>query len=305
MQYKNLESLPQTIQRAILEDDYDRGERTDVSVTQLIDSPRIFMLKRLYKEYIIEDARSQVQSLIGRAVHKYLESYTRAPDIAEERLYTDIDGIVLSGSIDLQEFTNDGIIIHDYKTWKVAQLNYEHSALEKQLNCYAYLAHRNGKKVSGLKGIIILKDWSQEGIKKSIFYPKTPVFEIAVPLWKIEEQERFIKQCITPFRSVLGNNTEQNELVCSVSERWGSNTKIFYEGGDTNTYEYSEEIPYEQQMVVQRVVIGRNRRCEGYCPVAPYCSQWKRIQELNDKLKSISKNKRSKKASKLYTERNE
>jgi hypothetical protein len=308
MKFSHLDTLPKVIQRAIIEDDYDRGPMTDISVTELIDSPRIFALKRLYKEYIVEDARNQIHSIIGRAVHKYLQGYARGTDVAEQRLYATIDGIVLSGSMDIQEESDGGITISDYKTWKVDKLKYPHDDLEKQLNAYAYLAEANGKKVTGLKGIIILKDWSMAKAKSGLFYPQSPVEIIQVPLKGVSETDEWIRKRISTFRKYVEQLQSPTDR-CTESERWGSDDKLLFKAGKAPIQESDDleetsthEVNIQKLQLGATLKVGYDRRCAEYCPVADYCDQYKEILRRRNELKSISENQRSKKKSNIHSE---
>jgi len=302
MKYTHLSDLPPVIQRAILEDDYDRGALTDISVTELIDSPRIFALKRLYKDYITVDARNQIHSIVGRAVHKYLQGYARGTDIAEERLYTTIDGIVLSGSMDIQEENDGSIVISDYKTWKVEKLKYPHDDLEKQLNTYAYLAEKNGKKVSGLKGIIILKDWSMEKSKIQMFYPQSPVETLQIPIKGAAENDRWVRERIALFKPIINKPSQSPISSCSIQERWGVEDTVSLRGRKASEKTVDAPSETRELSLIQKIrmggklKIGEDRRCAGnYCNVSEFCDQYKEIlrkrNELRKEFESVSANK--------------
>ena len=59
--------------------------------------------------------------------------------ITEERLLYEVDGVTISGAIDLQEITPDGIILSDYKTTSAWAVMNEKQDWHNQLNSYAYL----------------------------------------------------------------------------------------------------------------------------------------------------------------------
>lgn len=311
MKYTHLDTLPKIIQRAIIEDDYDRGELTDISVTELIDSPRIFALRRKHKDSIISDARMAVHSLIGRAVHKYLQGFARGTDIAEQRLYATIDGITLSGSMDIQEEEDGFITISDYKTWKVEKLRYPHHELEKQLNCYAYLAEKNGKKVKAVQGIIILKDWSGTLASSSLFYPQSPVTVLPVPLKGMEETSLWIRERIALFRPYLDKPIQQIKSICSDEELWGVGDNVRSRKrkddkgdsiGGVSVEGHDDQIKALQLGAILKV--GQERRCKGnYCGVAQFCDQYKeRLRLRNELNESVSAYKRSKEKGKQDTE---
>jgi hypothetical protein len=74
MKITNKHNLPEPIYRALTEDNYSRGN-SDLSVTQLIDSPRIRILKHRHNDEITEDASEMLWSVLGTAVHTMFEQH--------------------------------------------------------------------------------------------------------------------------------------------------------------------------------------------------------------------------------------
>ena len=85
MKITNKFNLPEAIYEAVKNDGYTRGD-SDISVTQLIDSPYIRELKNNHNSEIEEDATDRIWSLLGQAVHTILER-ADTEDLKEERLY--------------------------------------------------------------------------------------------------------------------------------------------------------------------------------------------------------------------------
>jgi hypothetical protein len=69
--YTNKYDLPETIVRAVSNDTHPVGG--DISVTQLIDSPKIRILKKKHKEEIQEDVSDMLYALMGTALHHIIE----------------------------------------------------------------------------------------------------------------------------------------------------------------------------------------------------------------------------------------
>ena len=67
----NKHELPEPLYKAICNDQYVK--RGDISVTTLIDSPRINALRKKHWEEIEEDAMDSIWSLFGSSVHHIIE----------------------------------------------------------------------------------------------------------------------------------------------------------------------------------------------------------------------------------------
>ena len=66
------------------------------SVTQLIDSPRVRILRKEHDDEIFEDASDMLWSVLGTSVHHMFEQH-QLEDIVEERLYAEVDDWVIMG----------------------------------------------------------------------------------------------------------------------------------------------------------------------------------------------------------------
>ena len=177
MNITNKFGLPQPFVDFIKNDKYNRGD-ADISVTSLIDSPRVALMRQKHKDEIEIDAIDQIWSLFGTSVHAILE---RSEDDmfseTEQRLYADVEGWRLSGAIDRQEINKDNgtVSIVDYKVTSVWSVIFGKIEWERQLNCYAYLCESNyhpiftpfskqKKEVSKLNICAILRDWKRKKI---------------------------------------------------------------------------------------------------------------------------------------------
>ena len=146
MRITNKFGMPQPFVDFAINDKYSKG-KADISVTSLIDSPKIKLMKEVYNDKIEVDAVDMVWALFGTAVHSVLESSNPYPRVGhpsekhinEERLYSNINGWVLSGAIDRQEINEDHITIVDYKVTSVWSVIYGKPEWENQLNCYCLL----------------------------------------------------------------------------------------------------------------------------------------------------------------------
>lgn len=99
MRLSNKMGLPDALVRAIQNDGYNPGEKTDFSVTQLISSPRIRVLRKRHWHEIEDDVSDRIYSLLGQSIHTILERAEVSAHV-EERLYAEVDGMTISGQFD-------------------------------------------------------------------------------------------------------------------------------------------------------------------------------------------------------------
>ena len=75
--------------------------------------------------------------LLGSALHVVAERGQAEGHRNEERLFAEINGVTLSGAIDVQQETPEGLILMDYKFTSVWAVMREKPEWEQQLNIYA------------------------------------------------------------------------------------------------------------------------------------------------------------------------
>ena len=95
----NKHNIPQQIVSAIMRDPYSRGG-AHISVTQLIQPPRIIQLKKRLENEIEEDASDRVWALLGQTCHKILERSDDTGAFHEERISLEVEGWTVSGASD-------------------------------------------------------------------------------------------------------------------------------------------------------------------------------------------------------------
>ena len=80
------------------------------------------------------DVTSLLASQFGTFMHGKLEAKEVEGYINEERLFMEVDGVKISGAIDLQQQTENGVIIIDYKFVKAYSVMMNKTDWEIQLN---------------------------------------------------------------------------------------------------------------------------------------------------------------------------
>ena len=168
MRLTNKHNLPKPVVDSLTKDNYSRGS-SNRSITQLIDSPRIRILRAEHDAEMTEDASDKVWSVLGTAVHNMFEdAVSEKEHISEERLFIDHEGWELSGAIDLQETESDGsVTVSDYKCTSVWSVLHGKAEWVNQLNAYAWLV-RHVKKVPVKKCqiVAVLRDWKLSELQR-------------------------------------------------------------------------------------------------------------------------------------------
>ena len=301
--------MPQPFVDFAINDKYSKG-KADISVTTLIDSPRVRIMKENFDDKIEVDAVDMVWALFGTAVHSVLESSNTYPRVGhpsdkiinEERLFSELDGWLLSGAIDRQESKDNSITIIDYKVTSVWSVIYGKPEWEKQLNCYAYLCDdKNAFKktnVTNLKICAILRDWNRREAERRSDYPQAPIVFVDVPLWSYDERMSYLKERIKLHQEAqIAFDVTGKLPLCSNEERWRKKDtwalkkkklkralKVF--DSEESAHDYQEVYHQHRLHPSDATEIefrgGEYTRCDGnYCSVAEFCDQYN--GEKNDR----------------------
>jgi len=278
MKLTNKFNLPQPIADAVANDDYTKGDAT-LSVTQLWKSPRIVELERVYGDKLSTDVIDNIWSLLGKAVHEILR---RAETVAvtETRLYVEIDGYRISGAFD--RLVIDNGLLQDYKVtsaWSVAK-DLKETDWAEQLNTYKYILRRHGMEVKALQVVAILRDWMKREAAKNPDYPQKQVEVVDLPLWTDEEAFEKLAE-----RVALHKAAREKLPLCTDAERWARPAKVAVMKGDNKRATKicdteAEAIEWMGQQSDSKKMFLVNRpaeyiRCNSYCAVAPFCSQFR------------------------------
>jgi hypothetical protein len=284
MKLTNKHNLPETFVNVLQRSNYTKG-KAHLSVTELINSPRITQLRKKHFDEIEEDVADKVWAIFGTAIHAVLEHGKGENHVIEQRLHANMDGYDISGAIDLQEVDEDGIHISDYKTTGAWAVMNNKKDWEQQLNCYAWLVEKVKKvPVKSIKIIAIIRDWSRRDAGFKEGYPEAPIKSIDVPLWSFQDREDFIKEKIRLHSDALfALETGDNLPVCTPEQMWEKQTSyaVLKVGGKraTAVFETQEEADEKLQSLGKGYEIqvrpGERTRCANFCQVRDFCNQWK------------------------------
>ena len=302
----NNKGFPEALVKAVTNDSYSRGT-ADRSVTGLLAPPRQAALIERHGDMISEDVSERTFALYGQLVHLLLE---RAGEqsrnaINEERLYAEVGGWTISGQTDTLTLTEDqrSWIISDFKFVTSYKFKRSYSGelvipedYEQQLNLYAYLLRENGFKVDGLKIVAIYRDWSKLEAKRDKNYPQLGAETHDIPLWSEDKAKAFIEERVRLHQDAmfLGNKYAEaasNLPECTDEERWAKPDKfalmptaksararkLFNSEVDATAWAAANNMKPGWVIEHRR---GVNTRCESYCLVSDYCTQFQALQEI-------------------------
>ena len=282
MKLTNRLGLPRSIENAVRNDRYSRGD-AHISVTGLIAPARKRAIEAAYQDEITEDVAERIWSLLGQIAHGILE---RADDQAwcEERLFIERHGWRISGSFDRYVLEEDGRL-QDYKlTSTYAIKEGLKPEWEAQENIYALMLREHGYKVTRLDVVTILRDWQKSKAKHTQDYPQVPALVIPVEMWPAARTEAYIRD------RLMAHGKAQHALPeCTAEERW-ERPAVFAVHKDQNVRATSlHGTRVEAEIMAERYMAERSgktakavysvserpaeqKRCADYCAALPFCT---------------------------------
>ena len=286
MKITNKQGLPAPLVALLSRNYYSKGS-SQYSVTELMSSPKIKRLREQYDDEMEIDVTKMIASQLGTFMHGKLEEKEVEGYHNEERIFAEVDGVVISGAIDLQQEVEGGIVIIDYKFVKAWSVMQNKTEWETQLNIYKWLVETvKRKKVVGLKICAVIKDYSPHDKKEN--YPEAEAVMIDIPMWDSVTTETYVRQRLEMHRNAKVDHDFGDELqACTDEERWMSETiyAVKREGRKTairvfKSIEEANELAIKEKGYVETRQ-GEYRRCVGdFCGVSKWCKQYQ--GELND-----------------------
>ena len=276
----NNHNVPEPLVTLASREYYSKGASA-YSVTEIMSPPKIKRLREKYNDVVEQDVSDMLWSMLGSALHVVMERGLTPGYIPEQRLFYDLDGVTVSGQIDLQHETPTGIVLIDYKftsAWAVMQ---EKAEWEQQLNVYKWLVEKSKRRtVVGLKICSFIRDFSRHDKRDD--YPDSPIHMVDIPMWDSARTEAYVRERLDMHRTTKMNMEMGQELQdCSPEERWMSETvyAVKREGRKTaiklfKSIEEANELAIKEKGYVEER-LGEPKRCTGnYCGVARWCNQY-------------------------------
>lgn len=268
MKLTNEYGAPDAIVKAITNDPYTK-DGADFSITELIKPPQIRRLWAKHEHEISVDVREEVWKLLGKGVHAVLEQQAGDEGIKEQRFHAEHEGVTVSGAVDL--IGDDGAVT-DYKVTSAYSVQRGlKEDWERQLNLYAWLLRQNDITATKLNIVAICRDWMRSRVGNKN-YPDSPVVVLSVPMWREGRQDDYVAQRIRV-------HTQDATLPCTTEERWARGAYQVNGRGKPRSFDTRAEAQeyVDKQSGHFTIVDGDAKyvRCESWCEVAPFCSQWK------------------------------
>jgi hypothetical protein len=284
MKITNKQNLPAPLVALLSRNYYSKGS-SQYSVTELMSPPKIRRLREQYDGEIETDVTKLIASQLGTFMHGKLEAKECEGYTNEERIFTEVDGVVISGAIDLQQQVEGGVVIIDYKfvkAWSVMQaMARNKDDWEIQLNIYKWLVESVKRvPVKGLQICAIIKDYSPHSAQDN--YPEAEAVMIDVPMWDSVTTEAYVRKRLEMHRNAKVNHEFGEELqACTDEERWMSETvfAVKREGRKSairlfQTIEEATELAEKEKGYVETRQ-GEPKRCTGdFCGVSKWCKQY-------------------------------
>jgi hypothetical protein len=279
MRVTNKYGVPAPLVTLATREYYSKGA-AQYSVTELLSSPRIRRLREQYNDQIEEDVSDMLWSMLGSALHVVMERGQTPGYITEERLFKEVDGVKISGAIDIQEEVEGGIVLIDYKftsAWAVMNAKIE---WEQQLNLYKWLVETvKDKPVVGLRICALIRDFNRHDYREG--YPAAPIHMVDIPMWSTEQADQFVRRRLEAHReSKVDQDLGEALTECTPEERWMSETMyaVKREGRKTaiRVFKSMEEATQlaEKEKGYVETRLSEPKRCTGnYCGVNQWCSQ--------------------------------
>ncbi len=290
MKITNKFNLPSTIADALAASQarYSKGDAW-MSVTGLQKPPRIGLLSKKHWKDLTEDVSDSVWKLFGSAIHTVLEDGNTGSNalIKEERLSIDVLGQTISGAIDLQEITDFGIEITDYKMTRAISVMPDSFSLPswtEQLNSYATLVEENkGLPVTQLSICAILRDHSPAQAERQEDYPVTPIVMVDIELWSKEQRLSWLESRVQAHLGAeLSHSTIETLPLCTDEERWKRGDKWAVKTSANaarakrvfDSEQDAKDLCAENPTWVIEHRPAQPIRCQSYCEVAKFCTQY-------------------------------
>lgn len=280
MQITNKQGLPETVVNAILRDTYDKGD-SDYSCTELIDPPRITLLKQRHADEIVKDVTDMLWMLFGKLGHVLAEQAGADNAIIEERLFAEVNGRKISGASDIGQWVLTDGKITDYKFTSVftAKSKDRIPDWEAQQNIYRWLFGQYGFEVKALEISAFYRDWRPgEALREKDYPPRAEIIPLKV--WDLQDTFEYIYSKVG-FLKQSEDMPDDKLPICTPAQMWEkpATWAVMKKGNKKASKVFKDEIDainwWANQFNAKEYSIevrpGKRVRCEGYLDVATFC----------------------------------
>lgn len=297
MKITNKNNLPPAMMVAAMSDSYSRGD-ANISVTQLIDAPRLRIMAQAYEGE--QDVSVMLNPLLGTAFHNLMEQGDEPGVEREKRYFADRMGWTISGAIDRAEKIDGTTYIRDYKVTSVYTVMRFRSEWEDQLNLYRWLYHEEHGVWPEAEIVALCRDWRpMEKKTKGHGYPDDPIVRIPIKAWDQQETEDYVAARLTMHQDAQALFDTKGEIVpCTSEDRWSDGetyaiirrgaakaSRVFPKKADALSYWKGMGSRTQYDIHIRP---ASERRCEGYCLYSSVCTQYQKIRDDRDLKKMLT-----------------
>jgi len=288
MKLTNKHNLPGPIVSAIAAT--MRDSPPNFSVTTLIRPAHLVALEIKHWDELETDTMDAVWRLDGTVFHNAVNINDSATVWREHMFTTTIRGITVRGVIDrLWNDVGGALVLTEWKKTSQWSVIYGKDEWVHQLNLQAALLRRNDFRPDRLEVVAWMRDFSARDASFDSQKPQHPIATIAIDKWDSDRAERFLDHRVSAHQAARAAPASSE---CTSAERWEKPTMwaVMKPGRKTALRVLKTNAEADQwgssnvggtYTIVRRP--GENTRCErGYCPVAAFCEQFKRIRESKE-----------------------
>ena len=276
--YTNKHFYPDWVCNLLQYNPYSRGTQpSDISATQLIDSPQVLKLRKEHRDEIVEDVSDRIWAIYGSAVHAIVEAANLSSGniLTEKRLYHKYGEHIVTGQYDVYDMQSK--ILYDFKTvssWSLIKGAKE--SWVNQLNVLADLMRKNDWEVKGLAIAALGRNWEERTSKTNKSYPDKALMMYEIPMWDELNTQVYIEKRLQAHFF--------NEPICIPEEKWQTEEKwaVMKNGRSRAVKLFDSEFEANEFLVVQKDQDklrlehrpGHDMRCDRYCNVNQFCKQY-------------------------------
>ena len=288
MRFTNKLGIPGPLAKALKRDDYTLAG-ADISVTGTIKPPQMRQLELRHAKKIVVDVSDRIFMLLGKVIHDILDKSVGKNEIAEQIFVRRFMGVKVKAQSDLFE---RGGVLSDYKVSSVFAFRFEKPDWIAQGNLYAFFWRLAKYVVKRLRIVGIVRDWRySEWRQNPREYPRAAFVVLELPLWSKKKQEKYLLERLRMHKRAekLTDKQLAAKMPCSPAERWARpdtwavkkrKNKRAIRGGVCFTKKKAKQLLRRMGRGFKiEARPGESIRCaRGYCTVAPFCRQWRKIK---------------------------
>lgn len=272
--------------------------QADFWATGLPDAPRISLLTDKYWDLIEEDASDLLWALWGTTTHKILEDAAKSVVLAghgssveayfERRFEETVEVGGVKYRVSARTDVIENGVLDDYKTSSVFAYKSlvvgDKPEWDRQLDINTAFAQLAGVRVDSQRIVLMMKDWRRSEAKRNRDLPQKPIIAVPRPMRTVEVTMEYVRERIQVHVDARKMFVETGEAPeCTADEMWAKpDTWAVKKTGAvraTRVWHTPKEAEVHAEQMGKGYGIefrpGERTRCEDYCSVSQFCSQFR------------------------------